>query len=173
RAEFWVVTFAVTSFILFNGSFGESIISWGGGTATGPRQMVPAVPFMVLALVFLPRGFNYLFGALAALSTFIMLAATSVEPHFPYEYANPVRDFAMPGYYRADLAYNRAGYYGDGWVAGDTVAFNLGKLFGLPGPVQLWPLAAVWMAGSIKLLNASRPWPSVSKRRVADLAAAV
>src|SRR5262249_43422416 len=45
RAEFFVVLGAIASFALFNASFGESIVSWGGGTATGPRQMTPAMPF--------------------------------------------------------------------------------------------------------------------------------
>ena len=37
RAE-WIVTIvAIAGMILFNASYGESIVSWGGGTATGPR----------------------------------------------------------------------------------------------------------------------------------------
>jgi hypothetical protein len=172
RAEFLVTAFAVVGFILFNGSFGESIVSWGGGTATGPRQLVPAIPFMVLAIAFLPRGWNWLVGAIAIVSAFFMLMATSVEPHFPYEYDNPVIDFAMPAYFRGDLAYNQSSYFTRGAIVGDSVAFNLGKLARLPGWFQLWPLAALWIAGCFVLLD-DVPVKPVAKQRLMRASAAV
>jgi len=159
RAEFAVAAFAAVSFILFNASYGESIVSWGGGTATGPRQILAAIPFMVLALSFLPKGSNYLFGALAIASVFLMLMATAVEPHLPYEYANPLRDFAMPAYFRGDLAYNKLSYFGGPPVAGDSIAFNLGKLVRLRPAFQLWPLAATWMVAAVMLMRTLRLWP--------------
>ncbi len=121
--------------ILFNASYGESIVSWGGGTATGPRQIVASVPFMVLALAFLPAACNWLLGAIGALSAAIMLMATSTNPHFPYEYDNPVRDFALQQFMRGDFATNRDAFFGGGMIVRDSVAFNLGKLVGLPRPV--------------------------------------
>ncbi|MFZ0889316.1 MAG: PA14 domain-containing protein [Candidatus Binataceae bacterium] len=157
RAEAALTAFAAIGFIAFNASFGESIISWGGGTATGPRQLAPAIPFMVLALAFIPSEWDYILGALAAVSVLFMLAATAVEPHFPYEYDNPVRDFALPAYFRGDLAFNENAYFGPGAIAGDSVAFNLGKLFGLPGAFQLWPLAALWIGGAAFLIRSIAP----------------
>ncbi len=62
RAEFVVTVYSFVVLILFNAAYGESIVSWGGGTATGPRQIVASVPFMVLALAFLPAAFNWLLG---------------------------------------------------------------------------------------------------------------
>ncbi len=56
RAEFIVTVYSFVVLFLFNASYGESIVSWGGGTATGPRQIVASVPFMVLALAFLPAA---------------------------------------------------------------------------------------------------------------------
>lgn len=153
RAELMVLAGSITSFILFNAAYGRSVIYWGGGTAIGPRHMLPAVPFMVLAMVFLPEALNPLFGALAMGSAFAMLAGTAVEPHFPYAYRNPLRDFVWPAYLRGDLAYNKSSYFGGGPIAGDSVAFNLGKLAGLPGPVQLWPLAAIWIAAALALMR--------------------
>ena len=61
---------AIVGFVLFNASFGESIVSWGGGTATGPRQIVAAIPFMVLALAFLPAAWDYVIAPLALVSAF-------------------------------------------------------------------------------------------------------
>lgn len=157
RAEFAVTLWAIVGFILFNASFGESIVSWGGGTATGPRQIVAAIPFMVLALSFLPSQWNYLAAALGGLSIFIMLMATATNPHFPYEYANPVWEYATPAYFRGDLAYNKDTYFGGGPVAGDSVAFNLGKLAGLAPPLQLVPLAALWIAAALLLMGELGP----------------
>jgi len=153
RAEFFVVLFAILSMILFNASYGESIVSWGGGTATGPRQIVAAIPFMVLTFAFIPAEWDWIFGALAVASVFAMLMATAVEPHFPYEYSNPLLDFIWPAYLRGDLAYNRDAYFGGPAIVGESTAFNLGKLAGLPGALQLFPLAAFWIAGGTYLLR--------------------
>ncbi len=156
RAEFAIAVFAALAFILFNGSFGTSIVSWGGGTATGPRQMTAAIPFMVLSLAFLPEAWNYLTGALAAVSAFFMLIATATNPHFPYEFQNPIFDYALPAYLRGDFAYNKDRYFGGSVLIGDSVAFNLGGLAGLPGPIQLWPLGALWIGVGIALVKKLR-----------------
>ncbi|MGH7879145.1 MAG: hypothetical protein ACREQD_06565, partial [Candidatus Binataceae bacterium] len=73
RAECGLIAFATLAMILFNGSFGESIVSWGGGTATGPRQIVAVVPLMVVPLAFLPVRWNGLLAVSAAASAFLML----------------------------------------------------------------------------------------------------
>ncbi len=173
RAEFMVTAFAAASFVLFNASFGRSIVSWGGGTATGPRQIAAAVPFMVLTLAFLPRQWDYLLGALAFVSALVMLAATSVEPHFPYEYANPVGDFVMPAYFRGDLAYNRDAYFGGAPIVGQSVAFNLGKVAGLGGALQLWPLAGIWIVGAAALIRSLRDAPSRQREFLVSSATAI
>lgn len=174
RAEFGVTAFAIAGLILFNASFGESIVSWGGGTATGPRQIVAAIPFMVLALAFLPARWNYLLGALGLVSIFIMLMATSINPHFPYEYENPVWEYAAPAYFRGDLAYNKDTYFGGGTITGDSVSFNLGKLAGLPPALQLVPLAALWIAAVLFLIRelsaSTRPSPMLAAAAIAAAA---
>jgi hypothetical protein len=166
RAEFLVAATAVATMVLFNASYGESIVSWGGGTATGPRQIVVAVPFLVLALAFLPRGANWLLAILGVASAFLMLVATATDPHFPYEYANPLLDFAMRNYFRGALALGRDAFFGGGPIVGGSVAFNLGKLAGLPGSLQLLPLAALWIAGAAILAFALDP----ARRRLAAAA---
>jgi hypothetical protein len=170
RAEFVVTVYSFVVLILFNASYGESIISWGGGTATGPRQIVASVPFMVLALAFLPAAFNWLLGAIGALSAAIMLMATSTNPHFPYEYDNPVRDFALQQFMRGDFATNRDAFFGGGMVVRDSVAFNWGKLFELPGPFQLWPLGAFWIFGAYDLSETLGQWGTGASRRLTQIA---
>ena len=173
RAEFVVTVYSFVVLILFNAAYGESIVSWGGGTATGPRQIVASVPFMVLALAFLPAASNFLLGALGAISAAIMLMATATNPHFPYEYDNPVRDFALQQFMRGDFATNRDAFFGGGMIVGDSVAFNLGKIVGLPAPMQLWPLAIFWILGVVDLSETLEVWGKGASRRLAQIAAAV
>lgn len=168
RAELAVVAFAVIGMVLFNASFGKSIVSWGGGTATGPRQIVAVIPLMVLTLAFLPAGWNWLIALLAAPSLLAMLMATAIEPHFPYEYHNPLRDFAWQAYMRGDFAYDRDAFFGGAAVVDESTAFNLAKLAGVPGPLQLWPLAAFWMVSAWRLLGRL---PGPSSRRLCQYAA--
>ena len=173
RAEFVVTVYSFVVLILFNAAYGQSIVSWGGGTATGPRQIVASVPFMVLALVFLPAACNYLLGALGALSAAIMLMATATNPHFPYEYDNPVRDFALQQFMRGDFATNRDAFFGGNMVVGDSVAFNLGKLVGLQRPFQLWPLGLFWIFGAFDLSETLGLWRTGASRRLLQLATAL
>jgi hypothetical protein len=159
RAETLLIAFATIAMILFNASFGQSIVSWGGGTATGPRQIVAAVPLMVLPLAFLPHRWNGPLLVLAAVSAFLMLMATAVEPHFPYEYPNPLREFALQGYLRGDFAYDRDAFFGGPAIVDESTAFNWGKLAGLPGPCQLWPLAIFWIVVGWRMLSAGNAIP--------------
>jgi hypothetical protein len=164
RAEFLVIASAIVGFILFNGSYGDSVVYWGGGTATGPRHIISAIPFMVLAMVALPRSFDYLIAPLALLSLWLMLMATAIEPHLPYEYQNPMRDFLWPAYLRGDLAYNKSTFFAGPPIVGDAVAFNLGKLIGLPGAMQLLPLLGVWLAMGWWLLRSIDPQFLIRRR---------
>jgi len=173
RAE-WIVTVAsFVGLILFNASYGASIVSWGGGTATGPRQIVAAIPFMVLTLAFLPAAANWLLAALGALSAFIMLLATATNPHFPYEYNNPVRDFALQQFMRGDFGTNRDAYFGGDMIVGDSVAFNLGKLLRWPGPVQLVPLGILWIVGATELLELTGAPESKATNRLGAAAVSI
>jgi len=173
RAEFVVTVYSFVVLFLFNAAYGESIVSWGGGTATGPRQIVASVPFMALALTFLPAAFDWLLGAMGALSATIMLMATATNPHFPYEYDNPVRDFALQQFMRGDFATNRDAFFGGGMIVRDSVAFNLGKLVGLPGPFQLWPLAAFWIFGTYDLSESLGVCWTGASRRLTQIAATI
>ena len=68
-AEAAVSTFAVGSFIAMNGGY----YLWWGGSAFGPRFLIPALPFFVVPLALLPGSLTWLVGALGALSFAQML----------------------------------------------------------------------------------------------------
>jgi hypothetical protein len=174
RAEFIAITAAIVSFVLFNASYGESIIYWGGGTATGPRHLLPILPFVALTLAFLPKSLNPLFVLLAFISVFLMLMATAVEPHLPYEYTNPFRDFLWPAFSRGDFALNSNFYFERAPIGRNSAAFNLGRLIGLPASMQLWPLGALWAGAGLYLLKLSRiagQFVRVTKLQIATCAA--
>jgi len=63
----------------------------------------------------------------------LMLMATAVEPHLPYEYLNPFRDFVWPAYVRGDLAFNKSSYFGGLPIAGDPVYGRRGRDRAEPG----------------------------------------
>jgi hypothetical protein len=171
RAELSVTIFAVVAMILFNASYGASVVSWGGGTATGPRQIIAITPFITLPIVFLPAACDVLIGGLGGLSAWVMLMATATNPHFPYEYENPVREFALQLYLRGDFAMNRDTFFGGGMIARDSVAFNLGKILRIPGPLQLWPLAGIWILGAQELIEATAD--SLRPRKIVSTAIAL
>ncbi len=64
-------------FLMYNSSYYTSM---GGGYPWGPRFLVPALPFAVLGLAFLPRRLYYVAVPLAALSAVLMLMITSTVP---------------------------------------------------------------------------------------------
>ncbi len=124
--------------------------------------------------MFLPAGVDYLTGALAGLSTLYMLAATSTNPHLPYEYANPIWGFALAHYFHADFSFNRDTFFGGtDQLFGDTVSFNLGRLIGLPGPLQLLPLGLVWIVAAWRIIDGLGIWGFGLRARTSSAAVAL
>src|SRR5258708_22691159 len=74
---------------------------------------------------------------------------------------------------RGDFANNRDAFFGGGMIVRDSVAFNLGKLIGLPGPFQLWPLAGFWIFGAFDLSETLGLWGNRPSRRLPQIAVAV
>jgi hypothetical protein len=63
-AEAAVSTFAIGAFIAMNGGY----YLWWGGSAFGPRFLIPALPFFVVLLALLPSSLTWLVGTLGAVS---------------------------------------------------------------------------------------------------------
>jgi len=155
-----------------------SYFYWEGGWAFGPRQVVPALPFLALGLAPLwdrwkAAGRVVLAGAWlwgAALT----LVAVSTTPQPPAAIMRPVSELLMPAFLEGHLALNtqrftdfRADEDAIWRHADPTVSWNLGMAMGLTGRASLLPLAAVWLACAVYLawlirgagLPASRPRP--------------
>jgi hypothetical protein len=112
---------------------------WYGGSAFGPRHLIPALPFLCLGLPFaFRRPRPVVLGILLALSIANQLFATAVEPAAPMV-RDVLRDYLYPHLLRGEVPL----------VPG---ASNLGALFRLHGPASLLPLAALWGAALWLLL---------------------
>lgn len=147
KREYLVAILLVLAYAAFNASYGTSLIYWGGGASIGPRHMLPALPFMAVLAAGLVRR-PFVLGFLAPLilfSLFFMLLAVAVEPRVPYEYANPLRHLYLENYLHGRFALHDGGVFSDTFTTRNSVAFNLGKLIGLRGVLELLPLLVFWL----------------------------
>lgn len=179
RAE--VLTAAAVSllFVWMN----TSLVDWDGGWATGPRYLIPAIPFLVLLVAGLfprngaspgraPGWATRGFGALAVLSAGLMLAATAVKPEVPNTFRAPFTEWILPEFFAGRLAGNTQSI-DSLWPVegGPAAAWNLGQLLGLSGLASLLPLALAILGGSVWLLRppaAGRPAEKTSARLTLD-----
>lgn len=92
RAAGAAIIAAVLYFLLANGSFN----GWHGGYAIGPRYLVPVIPLLAIPLVFAWQRWKWPVALLAALSLFLNLAATAVDPQPPDTMKNPVWQYSVP-----------------------------------------------------------------------------
>jgi hypothetical protein len=141
RAEVAVASGVVVYFLLMNAGY----YMWYGGSALGPRHVIPALPFLSLGIPFaFRRPRPVLVGALIAVSIVNQLAATAVQPTAPL-----VRDVLLDHVYPHLLR---------GEVPSPAGPSNLGTLLGLPGPASLIPLILLW-ALALPMLVTRPPAP--------------
>jgi hypothetical protein len=112
-------------FLLMNAGY----YMWYGGSALGPRHLIPALPFLCLGIPLASRPL-VLAGGLLGLSVVNQLAGTAVGP------TAPLLDDVL-----ADHVYR---YLLRGAVPSPAGPANLGTLMGLPGVASLLPLLLLW-----------------------------
>jgi hypothetical protein len=140
-----------------------SYFYWEGGWAFGPRQVMPALPFLAIGLAPLWDGWKaagrvvlaaaWLWGAM------LTLVAVSTTPQPPASIMRPVSELMVPAFLEGHLALNtqrftdfRADEDAIWRHADPTVSWNLGMAMGLTGRASLLPLAAVWLVCGIWLI---------------------
>jgi len=156
RAEAIVLTVMLLAYVAFVATCGTSIWDWCGASYLGVRHLIPILPLLVLPLYFGARKLRLIFYPLLAISVFYMLLGTAIEPRAPYPYDNPARDFLLPDYIHGHLAQNNAGLFGEPrLLTKDSTAFNLGKLVGFPGALQLIPLIVLWFFVLTELMKSA------------------
>ena len=158
RPEGLLVVGLIVGYLLFLTSYGSSIYDWAGASYLGPRHLVPLLPFLALPLSVAWRRFSWVFLPLLGLSIFYMLLGTAVEPRVPFPFEVPARDLLLPDYLRGKLAQNAHHLFDNGehLLTHDSTAFNLAKLAGVPGRLQLLPLMIWWALVGGALIRATR-----------------
>ncbi len=127
RAEWAAETRLWLGIVLAYGLFSVSYFAWDGGFSFGPRQFLPALPFMVLPIGELlrpehDRRWRIAAAILAAWSIVVVEAATAVGALFDPKYTSPLTQYVLPRLL--------AGRLDNNW----------GLIFGLRGLPQLLPL---------------------------------
>ncbi len=165
RTECLVCLLAVLGFFFFNAGYEY----WDGVGSTGARFMIPALPFLALALARPARKWPLRFAVLALISVVFMLVVAATEPRAEWRVKNPLFFFNFFLFLQGRLADNLGGLFGlKGWtsllpllVAGAAVATALrrvapalrgretdrGEIFravSLGGMVVLWVVIAGW-----------------------------
>lgn len=144
----WLALIMFLAYLSFNACFGNSITYWGGGASFGPRNLLVSLPFLSPPLLAClgSRRWRPAFVTLALVSILFCLMATAVEPRTGYGPDNPVFYFYLPRFMTGLLALNSSGVFSPELLTFNSIAFNWGKLCGLPSALQLAPLYLAWLA---------------------------
>ncbi len=89
---------------------------------------------------------------LAAHSMATCLAITAVMPQVPMLYPKPLEQFIFPYFLQGRLSLHRGGIISRDLVTHDSIAYNLGKVAGIPGSWSLVPLYLMAVAVVFVLL---------------------
>jgi hypothetical protein len=123
RAVAIVVTGVIVSFLVINAGY----YYWDGGSSTGPRHLVAALPLAGLALAFAwPPGWPARTVALLLLfvSLLISLVVASVDPMSPPWFEQPFVGYLLPGFFQG------------GWISATLATAVIWAGFVIVG---LWP----------------------------------
>jgi hypothetical protein len=159
RGQVAVAGAIVAFYLLLNASY----YYWEGGWAYGPRQMMPALPFLALGLAPLWDSWGRIGRALLSAGWLwgaaLTLVAVSTTPQPPSDIRAPVRELLWPAFRDGDLSLNNQTFVSyaaqGGRLRGNPAlhaGWNLGEVAGLHGRLSLLPLGVVWVVAAPILL---------------------
>lgn len=155
---------AIVAFVFVLGTI--SFNGWHGGSAIGPRYILPIVPFLAIPMVFATSILRWLWIPLAAISIAINFLAAAVDPMPGQPIPAPVTDYYIPVFVHGRLPWlpnQPCGHVAINPQAADELgpftsyppenreslwaSFNLGEfVFGQGRPWSVLPVV-VWMIG--------------------------
>jgi hypothetical protein len=155
---------AVAAFYL---AFNAAYHYWEGGWAYGPRQMMPAVPFLALGIAPVWDAWGRIGRVVLAAAWIwgagVTLVAVSTSPQPDANIKAPVSEQMWPAFKEGDLAFNNQGFDDARADAGRLrhhpelhAGWNLGELAGLKGLTSLVPLGVMWILAGVALVRIGR-----------------
>jgi len=159
RGELILIAVTTALMLSFNACYGDSVLYWGGGGSTGPRHLLPVLPFLALPLAFVAHRMSALFHMLLLASAFLMLVATAVDPRAPFYHLNPMGEILIPSYLHGQLALHRGAFFAPVEARLPAGAFNLGGLLGLSPAWQMLPLLGFWALLGSRLVQCAAAAP--------------
>jgi hypothetical protein len=135
RSEALVVAAAVVAYFAFVSCI--HVDQWDGGSAFGPRFLIPVVPFLALPVVFAYRRQKPLFFTLVAVSIAAQFMATATEPQPHESIMDPLFEVILPRFLVSEFM---------------SVA-NWGTVAGLGEPISLLPLYAFAATASLVIVR--------------------
>ncbi len=151
RSEALVILGIGASYLGMNAGY----FYWWGGWSVGPRYLIPIMPFLGLALIFLPRRLRRWLWLPGLLSIGQMLLVASSTIHVP--------DTAIPALgSRSFFAFSSLYSYCWSQLSHGQFAPNLGNQLGLQGWASLLPGLAVGLAGCYAVWRWQSPQPGAT-----------
>lgn len=162
RRELLLIGSIVFVFLAAVASFNH----WEGGFAFGPRYILPIVPLLGVAMLYLRGRWVVPVGVLLGLASFAMqLMATAVNPTPSSRIRHPVQDYLFPRFVAGKTSINGQGIDESGAARRSRpdsrealwASFNVGELVAGPtNTLSLLPLLALLTAGTVLLLRRAR-----------------
>jgi len=115
----------------------SSILARYGKKGRGARLGVIGIVAPFSLLVF---GLSWVAVWVAVHSIATCIAITAVMPQVPMLYRRPLEQFIFPYFLQGRLSVHRGGIVSRELVTADSIAYNLGKVAGIPGSWSLVPL---------------------------------
>ena len=142
--------------------------AWHGGSAAGPRYLLPAYPFAFFLTVFALKKFPKTYITLGAFSIIINLSITLVGNEIPREIKNPLANVVWSNLLKGNVSINPIPFSNfnnypnidklsdvKNWAPSFN-SFNLGEFFFPNQIASLLPLLCFWMIWALVWLKYSK-----------------
>ena len=157
RAEALLCSLAALFFVLFIASF----YAWHGGSAIGPRYLLPVIPFLFFLTVFAYRRYPKTVSVIGVLSLLINLSVTLVGNEIPRTVGHPLRDVIWRNLLEGKVSINPVPFSNfaaypsiyelaqvGNWPSNGN-SYNLGEMLFPHTLASILPLVCIWIVWGV------------------------